>query len=100
MHGRPESSNSPSDQQQTARLPSSGKHRSGVRWLLPIAVVASLCVIIVGIALATFSSGGSRAGHLAGNSGSHGPAPVLSPTQAFSPQPTDATASKPAGYAP
>ena len=99
MHGQPEPSNSPSDQRQTVRLPSSGEHRSGIRWLLPIAVVASLCVITAGVVLATFfSSGGGRAGHLAGTSGSHGPAPALSQAQASAPQPT-ATAN-PAGTAP
>ena len=68
-----------------------------MRWLLPIAVVASLCVITAGIVVATFfSSGGGRASHLAGISGSHGPAP--SPAQASAPQPT-ATAN-PAGTAP
>jgi hypothetical protein len=97
MHGQPKPSNSPRDQRQTLRLRSSGEHRSGIRWLLPIVVVASLCVITAGIVLATFfSSGGGRAGHLAGISGSHGPSP--SQAQASAPQPT-ATAN-PAGTAP
>ena len=101
MPGGPELSNSPSDQQQTVRQRSSGKHRSGVHRVLPIAIVACLCVITAGVALAMFfSSGGSQAGHLAGTSGSHGPAPALSPTQAVSPQPTATAASNSAGTAP
>ena len=95
MHGRPEPSNSPSDQRRTVRLPSSGEHRSGTRWLLPIAVAACLCVITAGVAVAAFSSsGGGRAGHLAGTSGSH--APAVPQAQASAPQPT----ANPAGTAP
>ena len=101
MHGQPEPSNSSSDQRQTVRPPSSGEHRSGTRWLLPIAVVALLCLITAGVVLAAFSSsGGDQAGHLAGTSASRGPAPALSPAEAVSAQPRTTAPSRSAGTAP